>query len=587
MTFLGMSQTMGWLLAGGTATAILVIFFLRIQHRRALVSSSLLWERVLERKKRRSLIEWLRRLISLLIALAIGLALAGAFGEAELGRAGREPRDIRLVIDNRPTMAALMGDGRSRLEHAMDRAGELLAGGSSADRFTVYDATGVVVAAATRDRDAVREALLDVQPTARDLRLPLVEDGVETWLLTDGVGAAAVPNGVRVVGLYEPVVNAGVTAFEIRPQPTDPYRYEAFLEVGNFSLAAQTVTITLQDTSGVQFRRAVELEPEGLYRNTFDLTPLVGGQLRAEAEVEGDGYALDDVAHVWLPRTAPVRLTYVSDAPDLAPLLGSVPHLELTVIAPGQYAAAAADTVDAYLFEGWAPAAAPAQPAVLLAPPAVDWLPAQRGVVDDVGTFPFDAEAPLLRHVDLHDLAVLRATGVDPLDAVVLAGTADLPLIVTGLQPTRWLLFNFGIADTDLRQSVGFPILVSNLVEWLRDDPPARRVRLGTVAIDIPNARIRDISSGEAVDSRTVGGRTVFRASVPGLFIATSGGRSVPYAVRLDGRGRSMVNTSIFDGPAAELESPPAARSLWPTLLAVAAVLLLLEGLTYHRRITV
>ena len=43
MTFLGLSQTMGWLLAGGTATAILVIFFLRIQHRRVFVSSSILW----------------------------------------------------------------------------------------------------------------------------------------------------------------------------------------------------------------------------------------------------------------------------------------------------------------------------------------------------------------------------------------------------------------------------------------------------------------------------------------------------------------------------------------------------------------
>ena len=53
MTFLGMSQATGWLLAAGTATAILVIFFLRIQHRRALVSSSILWQRVLERKKRR------------------------------------------------------------------------------------------------------------------------------------------------------------------------------------------------------------------------------------------------------------------------------------------------------------------------------------------------------------------------------------------------------------------------------------------------------------------------------------------------------------------------------------------------------
>jgi len=588
MTFLGLSQAAGWLLVGGTATAILVIFFLRIQHRRALISSSILWERVLERKKRRSLIEWLRRLISLLIALAIGLSLAMAFGEVELGRAGREPRDVRLVVDNRPTMAALMSDGRSRLEHAMDRAGELLAGGSSADRFTVYDAAGVVVAAATRDRDAVREALAEMRPTARSLMLPLAEEGAETWLLTDGVGAARVPAGIRVVGLYEPVVNAGVTAFEIRPQPTDPYRYEAFLEVGNFSVDARAVTITLRDGAGVQFRRVIDLEPGGLYRNTFDLGPLDGGELRAEAAVDGDGYALDDRAHVWLPRTAPVRLAYLSATQGLVPLLQSVPHLELTVMDPSDYSPPAdEDAFDAYLFEGWAPPEAPARPTVLLGPPPVDWLPQHVGVAEDVGRFPFDAAAPLLRHVDLHDIAIARAAVVDPRDAVVLAGDSDLPLILSGLQPTRWLMFNFAIADTDLEQAVGFPILVSNLVEWLRGDAPARRVDLGTVAIDLPGARVRDLSTGNPVDARTVGGRTVFRANTPALYVATDGSRRMHYAARLDGRERSMVNASIFESPDAEVESPDAARSLWPILLGVAAVLLLAEGLTYHRRITV
>jgi len=446
-----------------------------------------------------------------------------------------------------------------------------------------------VVAAATRDRDAVREALAELRPTARALLLPLAEEGTETWLLTDGVGAAAVPDDVRVVGLYEPVVNAGVTAFEIRAQPTDPYRYEAFLEVGNFSVDARAVTITLRDGAGVQFRRLVELDPGGLYRNTFDLGPLDGGELRAEVAVDGDGYALDDRAHVWLPRTAPVRLAYVSASPGLVSLLRSVPHLELTVMDPADYALPAEDDepFDAYLFEGWAPPAAPGQPAVLLGPPAVDWLPSHLGVEQEVGSFPFDTAAPLLRHVDLHDIAIARANVVDPRDAVILAGDDDLPLILSGLQPTRWLMFNFAIADTDLEQAVGFPILVSNLVEWLRGDAPARRVDLGTVAIDLPGARVRDVSTGRNVEARTVGGRTVFRANEPALYLATDGNRRVHFAARLDGRERSMVNASIFESPEAEFESPPAARSLWPVLLGVAVFLLLVEGLTYHRRITV
>jgi hypothetical protein len=224
---------------------------------------------------------------------------------------------------------------------------------------------------------------------------------------------------------------------------------------------------------------------------------------------------------------------------------------------------------------------------VLLNAPAVDWLPAHLGVAQDIGEFPFDADAPLLRHVDLHDVAIARANIVDPRDAVIYAGSADLPLIVSGLRPTRWLLFNFAIADTDLEQSVGFPILVSNLVEWLRDDEPARRVPLGTVAIEVPGARVRELASGADVAARAVGNRTVFQAETPGLYIAQDGTRRVPYAARLEGREQSLVNVSIFESPDAELDSPPVARALWPILLGIAAVLLLLEGLTYHRRVTV
>lgn len=588
MTFLSMTQTMGWLLAGTTATAIIVIFFLRVQHRRAFVSSSILWERVLERRRRRSLIELLRRLISLLIALLIGLSLALALGEVELGRAGREPRDVRLVVDNRPTMAALMSDGRPRLAHALEKAGEVLAGGSAADRFTVYDAEGRVVAAAARDRDAVREALADLRPTARRLSMPLVDQESEVWLLTDGVSVGEVDDDIRVIAAYEPVLNAGVTAFEIRPQPTDPYAYEAFLEVGNFSTSPQSVRIVLRDRAGIQFRRDIELAAAGVYRNTFDLSPLEGGLLRAEVELEGDGFGLDDQAHVWLPRTAPVRLAYVTETARMLPLLGTVPHLELTRMTPADYAMQAGDdAVDAYLFEDWAPSEPPSAAAVLFAPPAVAWLPAQLGVAEEPGTFPFDAAAPLLRNVDLHDVLIERATIIDGSGARVLAGDDELPLIVTSDTPTRWLLFSFALEDSDLEQAVGFPILAANLVQWLRADAPAERADLGTVATSLGNARVREVSTGEAIETRSAGGRSFFVADAPGMYVASDGTRMVRYAVRLDGRERSMVNASRFEADEAAIEATPAARSLWPTLLGVAAVFLLLEGLTYHRRVTV
>ncbi len=256
---------------------------------------------------------------------------------------------------------------------------------------------------------------------------------------------------------------------------------------------------------------------------------------------------------------------------------------------PGEYAAMEPGdaAVDAYLFEGWAPPEPPAATAVLFAPPPVAWLPAQLGTAEELGVFPFEAGTPLFRNVDLHDVLIERATIIDAAGGRILAGDADLPLIVTSNAPVRWLLFAFALEDSDLEQAVGFPILAANLVQWLRADAPAERAALGTVGTSLANARVREVSGGEMIDVRSVGGRSYFAADSPGMYVASDGTQLVRYAVRLDGRERSMVNASRFEADEAAIETTPAARSLWPTLLAVAAVFLLLEGLTYHRRVTV
>ena len=58
-------------------------------------------------------------------------------------------------------------------------------------------------------------------------------------------------------------------------------------------------------------------------------------------------------------------------------------------------------------------------------------------------------------------------------------------------------------------------------------------------------------------------------------------------AVGLADRELSAVNRTVLADPQRAIEELPPLRLLWPTLLAIAAVLLIAEGITYHRRITV
>ena len=606
MTFLAMAQWQAWVLLAATAIAILVIFFLRIQHRRIVVSSSFLWERVLERRKRRSWMELLRRLISLLIALAIGLSLVMVFSEAELGGAGRTPRDIRLVIDIRPHMAAQMRDGRSRLQAARDRAAELLGGGSGADSFTVYDTDGRLIAARTRDRRAVSAVLVDVRAIGVRFLLPDPEPDTETWVVTDGVGMPPLPPDYRVAPVYEPAVNVGVTSFEVRPWPSDPYRSEAFLEVGNFSAETQETTIGLRDSGGVQFRRSVALQPDELYRNTFDLSPLQGGVLEAEVRTDGDALDLDDSAYVFVAERGAQRIAVVSQRPSsLSELLLELPHLELTAMTPVQYedwmtglstggvggmaqAAVQPPAFDGFIFEGYAPGEPPPTPAVLFAPDEVSWLPRPRGAARDLVVTTTDSASTIMQFVDLHDVKVERAVRVDPGSATMLAGDASVPLILSGRSEIApWIMITFALADSDFDQSLGFPIFVSNLLRWFRPHLSTRTAELGDVVLTAVGVTVVDVLSDEPVAVRRSGERSYFTALRPGLFMATSAEGRVPISVGAGGQGTSAINRSGLEAGNENLEVPAMARRLWPTLLALVAALLALEALTYHRRITV
>ena len=606
MTFLAMAQWQAWTLLATTATAIVVIFFLRIQHRRVVISSSFLWERVLERRKRRSWMELLRRLISLLVALAIGLSLVMVFSEAELGRAGRNPRDIRLVIDIRPHMAAQMDDGRSRLQAARDRAAELLGGGSEADSFTVYDTDGRLIAAQTRDRRAVSATLVGLRAIGSRFLLPDQEPGTETWVVTDGVGMPPLPPDYRVAAVYEPAVNVGVTSFEVRPWPSDPYRSEAFLEVGNFSPEAQEATIVLRDVEGVQFRRIVTLQPDELYRNTFDLSPLQGGVLEAEVRTEGDAFDLDDSAYVFVTERRPQQIAVVSQRPSsLSELLLELPNLELTAMTPVQYedwtTSLAAGVVggmaqtdaqppgfDAFIFEGYAPNDPPPTPAVFFAPSETSWLPRPQDAVHDLNVTKIYPASSIMQFVNLNDVRVERAVSVDPGSATTLADSSGVPLILSGRsQIAPWIMITFALVDSDFDQSLGFPIFVSNLLRWFRPHLSTRTAGLGDVVLTAMGVTVVNVLSDESVAVRQSGERSYFTALQPGLFMATTTEGRVPISVGAGGRSSSSINRSGLDAGDNDLEVPAMAQRLWPTLLVLAAALLAIEALTYHRRITV
>src|SRR5216117_3142380 len=129
MTFLALTPLQTALLAILTAGTIIALYFLKLRHRRVVVSSSLLWRRVLDERQSHSLWEKLRRIISIVVTVTIALLIALSLARPEVESLTGKNERIVIVLDTSPTMKTLAADGRTRWQHAVDRAKGLLDSG--------------------------------------------------------------------------------------------------------------------------------------------------------------------------------------------------------------------------------------------------------------------------------------------------------------------------------------------------------------------------------------------------------------------------------------------------------------------------
>src|SRR2546425_4992196 len=111
MTFLALTPLQAALLAVITASIIVGLYLLKLRHRRVLISSSILWRRVLDERQSHSLWEKLRRIISILITATIALLIAMSLARPEVESLTGKNERIVIVLDTSPTMNAHTSDG--------------------------------------------------------------------------------------------------------------------------------------------------------------------------------------------------------------------------------------------------------------------------------------------------------------------------------------------------------------------------------------------------------------------------------------------------------------------------------------------
>jgi hypothetical protein len=584
MNFLALTPLQTALLALLTSGTIVALYFLKLRHRRVVISSSILWRKVLDERQSHSLWEKLRRIVSIIIAVTIALLIGLALARPEIESLTGKNERIVIVLDTSPTMNTLTGDGQTRWQHAVERAKSLLDSGGPTTEFRVIDTSSVTASGFTTDRNEIRKLIDSMSPKTADPQFPKVDArDSQVYFISDGVTLHNTPASIRRISVFESANNVGITAFEIRSIPSTPLGYEAYLEIQNFGQPAE-VGIVVSGTGGQRINKTVRLGTEEIYKDVFDLSQFAGGGLRATIQSKDDALPLDDVAFAYLPIKRKTRTLLVTKGNQfLETLLKLDNYVDLAVTDPANYRES--PNVDAYIFDRFAPAAAPARPSLIIGTPSAPWLKPSTGEMQKPEIATWSESHPIMQFVSVHDVTIERASKIDPGNLTVIAASKQAPLIVASEKP-KWVMLTFDLQSSDFPFHVGFPVFIENVLAWFSREQLALKRSPGIVDVPLAGAQIRTID-GKVIPSDQQLGQTVFQTMEPGLYAATQGDQRLHLAVNLANPTFSDVNRSVFKTDrAAATQHYWLRRELWFYMLVGAVVLIGIEWLTYHRRMT-
>ena len=372
---------------------VLVLYILKLRRRVAAVPFSPIWERILRDKEATTLFSKLKRLVSLLLQLALLALLVLALGDPRAAESLLAGRTVVVLVDASASMQAT-DVWPSRLAAAKDETKKLVRGLGGADRMLVaqMDAMVTPLGPLTSDTSALERELDSIHATdtradfPRALRFATdVLRGYargEIIVVSDGaLGEAADVSGpvhlggakLSYVKVGKDAKNVGITQFSVRRYPLDKSRYEVMLELTNTGPDTEDVELQLLGDGALVDLTKLRLRPgERLPR----FYPQLSGASRtleakiARADGTRDDLPADDHAYALLPERRRAKVLVVTEGDtylDAALLLDG--YLDVTDVEPKAYAAAiGGGDWDAVIFDRVTPAEMPRTNALYLDP---------------------------------------------------------------------------------------------------------------------------------------------------------------------------------------------------------------------------
>jgi Ca-activated chloride channel homolog len=492
---------------------------------------------------------------------------------------------------------------------------------------TPADLTRALGAAA----DALRDRTNPLIVLISDGAFPEAQLGQVTWT-PDPKNLAAIDLSnidVRYLPVGKRSDNVGIIAFNVRRYIANKAAYEVFIEIQNFGQEPAHRQLTLYNGQTAVDTRRIDLAPGQHMRQIYPKIP--GGEdnrLRAALRpVEGAGgsdpFALDDTAYALLPARKKQKVLMVTqDNLFLEGALLVYDNIESFKVSPAEYAAKPtwADGMDVVVFDDYTPDTLPLAPTSLVFfHPTGPSSPIAVGKADVANPHitEIDEAHPVMRWVSMADVYMDKSETFAPDskkgESTIAYSVTDSIIAAKRDGKRKIVAFGFSLpsqgrdAATDLPMRVAFPMLLVNTLDWFAGDqadllttyPTGQRER---VPLDgVVGATEAEVTGpdGSVTKTPVIDGLATFYGMHVGYYdLAVKDAAGKPIAgITLAANLASATESDI--APSAtltlggkKLEAPEAfsithSQKLWIYLVLLALGLIVVEWVTYHRRITV
>jgi Ca-activated chloride channel family protein len=613
------------LLLGLLAAPIIVLYMLKLRRREIQVSSTLLWQMVLRDREANSPWQRLRRnllmLTQLLLLAALVLALARPFWRVPTVASGT----LVVLLDGSASMQSTDAPGAATRFEAARAAIRQLIDSLSANSSLSLILVGhqpQVLSTASGDKPALLEALNQAQPgqgegdwaAATALASGAVRAGDAAHsvivVVSDGglpPNLPPLPAEVRYIPVGTASTNLALRALAVRATTAGP---QLFASVANYGDGARNVIVSVSINGNLHSAQQLNVPAGGSSDMVISNLPpdpaIYQARLSLPAGDTGnngrvDSLPLDDQAWAVYQPPSAGRVLVISQGNVFLEQVFAALSVQLGFqpfrLKSGQ--PIPPDPFNLYVFDGPITGTLPSGDLLLINPSSTD-LFSVGGVFTNTQVAQVAQNDPLTQYVDWRGVHVLQAHQVSlPAWAHAVVNAAGGPLIFAGqVNGRRVAVITFDLHDSDLPLQVTFPILMSNLLNYLAPansfTPPDGLQPGQTVPIKLSggqtNLSVQDPSGARAplpADGAYAGARLL------GVYTIYANQAAVGnFAVNLFDPFESNIRpeSSIRigrDSVSATAPQEQGTLEIWPWIAAAAFALLLIEWWVYHRGMSV